>query len=296
MLNRNSLFDLSGRTALVTGASSGLGVTFARALLANGASVVICARRTDRLSAVASDLDPSGERVLAVGCDVADPEQVERMAIMSAERFGRVDVLVNNAGIETEGSPFAERIDDRDFAESIRVNLVGSWHCMRIIGTAMLADGGGGSIINISSIGGLGGSRAMLSPGYSAAKAGIITLTQNMATNWADRGVRVNCIAPGYFPSEMSVFVRTNQPVTEHVTAQVPLGRFGDPAELVGTLLLLASAAGSYITGQTIAVDGGFSATVGARAPARGVYDAWKAWLPDGKGTPLKGREADGQT
>lgn len=288
MLDRNDLFDLSGKTALVTGASSGLGVTFASALLANGASVVICARRTQLLKSVARDLDPSGERVLALPCDVADPSQVARMAARSIDRFGRVDVLVNNAGIDTEGSPFAERITDGDFAETVRVNLLGVWHCTRILGTEMIADGGGGSIINVSSIGGLGGSKAMMSPGYSAAKAGVVNLTQNIAANWADRGIRVNCIAPGYFPSELSEFVRTNPPVTEHVQAQVPIGRFGEPSELIGVLLLLASSAGSYITGQTVNVDGGFSATVGARTPSDELYAAWASWLPGDKGSPLR--------
>ena len=293
MLDRNDMFDLSGKTALVTGASSGLGVTFASALLANGASVVICARRSEMLMRVAEDLDPSGERVLALPCDVADPSQVARLAERAIDRFGRVDVLVNNAGIEAEGSPFAERIADGDFAETVRGNLLGVWHCTRIVGTEMIADGGGGSIINISSIGGLGGSKAMMSPGYSAAKAGVINLTQNIAANWADRGVRVNCIAPGYFPSELSAFVRTNPPVTEHVLAQVPIGRFGEPGELVGVLLLLASSAGSYITGQTVNVDGGFSATVGARTPSDELYAAWRDWLPGDKGSPLgRGRAA----
>ncbi len=292
-LDRKDIFDLSGKTALVTGASSGLGVTLASALLANGASVVICARREGILKSVARDLDPSGERVLALTCDVADPSQVTRMAGRSIERFGRIDVLVNNAGIDAEGSPFPERIADGDFAETVRVNLLGVWHCTRILGTEMIADGGGGSIINISSIGGLGGSKAMMSPGYSAAKAGVINLTQNIAANWADRGIRVNCIAPGYFPSELSEFVRTNPPVTEHVRAQVPIGRFGEPSELAGVLLLLASSAGSYITGQTVNVDGGFSATVGARTPSDELYAAWGNWLPDDKGTPLGRRRGD---
>lgn len=286
MLDRNELFDLAGKTTLVTGASSGLGVTFARALLANGASVVICARREDRLRAVAQELDPSGERVLAVPCDVAEPDQVEALAEQARKRFGPIDVLVNNAGIEAEGSPFAERIADEDFFETVRVNLLGVWHCTRIVGTHMI-EGRGGSIINISSIGGLGGSKGMMSPGYSATKAAVINLTQNVAANWGDRGVRVNCIAPGYFPSEMSEFVRTNPPVTEHVWAQIPVGRFGDPEELVGLLLLLASDAGSYITGQTIAVDGGFSATVGARTPSSDLYEVWEKWLPGDKGKPL---------
>ncbi len=290
MLDRNDLFDLTGKTALITVASSGLGVTFAQAMLANGASVVICARREDRLRAVAQDLDPPGDRVLALRCDVGDPEQVEAVTSAATRRFGRIDVLVNNAGVEAEGSPFAERIADEDFAETVRVNLLGVWHCTRIVGTRMIKGGKGGSIVNISSIGGLGGSKGMMSPGYSATKAAVINLTQNVAANWGDRGVRVNCIAPGYFPSEMSEFVLTNPPVSEHVRAQVPIGRFGDPEELIGALLLLVSDAGRYMTGQTIAVDGGFSATVGARTPSNELYDVWESWLPNDKGRPMSHR------
>ncbi len=287
MLHRTELFDLGGAVALVTGASSGLGVTFARALLANGASVAVCARREGALERVARDLDPSGERVLAVRCDVAEPEQVAAMAERVRGRFGPVEILVNNAGVDVEGGPFAERISDADFAEVVRVNLLGVWHCSRLFGTAMVRRGGG-SIVNISSIGGLGGSRAMLSPGYSAAKAAVINVTQSLAANWSGRGVRVNCIAPGYFPSEMSEFVRGSAPVSEHVLAQVPMGRFGDPEELAGALLLLASGAGGYLTGQTIAVDGGFSATVGARDPSPDLYAEWARWLPDDRGVPME--------
>lgn len=287
METRDSHFDLRGKVAVVTGCSSGLGITFAESLFKNGAKVVICARRENKLISVAKTLDPSGERVIAVKTDITVASDVNSLFAKTQERFKRVDILVNNAGTDAEGTPFAERIDDFDFESTVKVNLIGSWNCSKQAGIHMLSNGSGGSIINIASVAGLGGSKGMLSPGYAAAKAGIVNLTQNLAANWSDRGIRVNCIAPGYFPSEMSTFVRNNPAVTEHVKSQIPLGRFGEPRELIGTLLLLASNAGSYISGQTIAVDGGFSATVGARTPSEKVYKTWEQALGGNKGTRI---------
>jgi len=286
--NHDDQFNLGGKVAIVTGCSSGLGISFAEALLNNGANVVICARREKQLQEVAKKLDPSGQRVIPIKADVTVEDDVQLVFSEANRLFKRLDILVNNAGTDSEGTPFAERIDSSDFEMTLKVNLIGSWNCSKTAGIYMLSSGNGGSIINIASIAGLGGSKGMLSPGYSAAKAGIISLTQNLAANWSDREVRVNCIAPGYFPSEMSTFVRNNPAVTEHVKSQIPLGRFGNPGELKGVLLLLASDAGSYITGQTIAVDGGFSATVGARTPSDAVYKTWAEFLDNDKGTKLQ--------
>ncbi len=288
MPNHATQFDLQGKVAVVTGCSSGLGISFAEALLNNGANVVICARRERQLQQVAKKLDPSRQRVIPIKADVTVEADVQVVFGEANRLFKRVDILVNNAGMDSEGTPFAERIDSSDFEMTLKVNLIGSWNCSKTAGIYMLSSGNGGSIINIASIAGLGGSKGMLSPGYSAAKAGIINLTQNLAANWSDRGVRVNCIAPGYFPSEMSTFVRNNPAVTEHVKSQIPLGRFGKPSELKGVLLLLASDASSYITGQTIAVDGGFSATVGAKTPSDAVYETWAEYLNSDKGTKLQ--------
>ncbi|MBR62015.1 MAG: hypothetical protein CL904_05070 [Dehalococcoidia bacterium] len=288
MSNDANQFDLKGKVAVVTGCSSGLGISFAEELLNNGAYVVICARREKELQQIAKELDPSARRVIPIRADVTVQDDVERLFEETNQIFKRLDILVNNAGMDLEGSPFAERIESDDFEMTIKVNLVGSWNCSKSAGVYMLSSGDGGSIINIASVAGLGGSKAMLSPGYSAAKAGIINLTQNLAANWSDRGVRVNCIAPGYFPSEMSAFVRNNPAVTEHVKSQIPLGRFGNPEELKGVLLLLASDASSYITGQTIAVDGGFSSTVGAMNPPDAVYETWAEFLNGDKGTKIQ--------
>jgi len=286
--NHDDQFNLEGKVAIVTGCSSGLGISFAEALLNNGANVVICARREKQLREVAKSLDPSGQRVIPIKADVTVEDDVQLVFREANRLFKRIDILVNNAGMDSEGTPFAERIDSSDFEMTLKVNLIGSWNCSKTAGIYMLSSGYPGSIINIASIAGLGGSKGMLSPGYSAAKAGIISLTQNLAANWSDRGIRVNCIAPGYFPSEMSTFVRNNPAVAEHVKSQIPLGRFGNPSELKGILLLLASGAGSYITGQTIAVDGGFSATVGARTPSDAVYKTWAGFLDNDKGTKLQ--------
>ncbi len=288
MSNDANQFDLKGKVAVVTGCSSGLGISFAEELLNNGAYVVICARREKELQQIAKELDPSARRVIPIRADVTVQDDVERLFEETNQIFKRLDILVNNAGMDLEGSPFAERIESDDFEMTIKVNLVGSWNCSKSAGVYMLSSGDGGSIINIASVAGLGGSKAMLSPGYSAAKAGIINLTQNLAANWSDRGGRVNCIAPGYFPSEMSAFVRNNPAVTEHVKSQIPLGRFGNPEELKGVLLLLASDASSYITGQTIAVDGGFSSTVGAMNPPDAVYETWAEFLNGDKGTKIQ--------
>lgn len=258
---KKDVFDLSGKVAVVTGASSGLGVTFARALGEHGASVVIAARREARLKALAESMSASGVPTLAVRCDITDPAQVESMVKKTLRRFGRVDVLVNNAGGVMEESPYAEQVTDKGFADTVQVNLLGTWYCTRVVASHMLAQRSG-SIINISSIGGLG-AILPIGPAYSAAKAAVVNLTRILALNWGDRGVRVNAIAPGYFPSETSEPYLTLPGVKAKVSKMSALGRIGEPPELTGALLLFASDAGSFITGQTLAVDGGLSAGLG---------------------------------
>jgi NAD(P)-dependent dehydrogenase (short-subunit alcohol dehydrogenase family) len=252
---------MSGKVAIVTGASSGLGVTFAKALGEHGASVVITARREQRLRKLARSMSADGIPTLAVRCDITHPVQVDSMVKKTLKHFGRVDVLVNNASGVMEESPYAEHVSDKGFEETVRVNLLGTWHCTRAVAPHMLAQRSG-SIINISSIGGLG-AILPIGPAYSAAKGGVGNLTRILALNWGDRGVRVNAIAPGYFPSEMSEPYLTLPGVKAKVSKMAALGRIGEPSELVGALLLLASDAGSFITGQTLAVDGGLSAGLG---------------------------------
>jgi NAD(P)-dependent dehydrogenase (short-subunit alcohol dehydrogenase family) len=287
-----SLFSLTGKTALVTGASYGLGVTFAETLAGAGANLVLAARSLDKLEAVAAKLTAAGHNAFAVKCDVGDPDAVAAMVAAGWQRFGRIDVLVNNAGVAAEAAITPERTPHKLFEKTVRVNLLGTWYCCREVGARQLADGKGGSIINIASIAGLAGV-ADFPSGYQSSKAAVINLTRNLAASWADRGIRVNAIAPGWFKSELTGPVFGIPEYLRWVSEAAPLGRVADAAELKGPLLLLASAAGSFVTGHTLVVDGGLSATgAGGRMPKK-ISDLFAASLPDGLGTHI---EADEQT
>lgn len=195
-------FGLTGRTVLVTGASSGLGAAFADALAAHGADVALAARRAARLEEVATRVSRHGRGVLAVQCDVGDAGQVDGAIAATLERFGRLDVLVANAGVAVDGGPLPERLPDALFEETVRVNLLGLWYCCRRAGAEMLRRGSG-SIVTVSSVAGPAG-LPNFPPAYQATKAAVINLTRNLAASWAGRGVRVNALAPGWFPSEMA--------------------------------------------------------------------------------------------
>lgn len=277
------IFGVRGRTAVVTGASSGLGTVFARALAARGANVVLAARRVDRLREVADAIAEDGGAALAVGCDVAEHEQVERLLDEATARFGRVDVMVNNAGTVGDGGPTPERLPHELFEHTIRVNLMGVWYGCRAAGSRMLADGGGGSIINVSSVLGTGGQQNYPAA-YQASKAGVINLTRTLALSWADRGVRVNALAPGWFPSEMTEPFLAMPPFLQSIMDQQPTGRLGDPDELVGPLLFLASDASSYVSGTTLVVDGGMSASYGATRHPAALEELFAEVIPDGLG------------
>ena len=259
MSSISKLFDLTGRTAVVTGASYGLGITFAEALAEQGANLVLAARSEDKLKEVAAKLNAAGHKAIAVKCDVSDSAQVKNLMQAAVARFGRIDVLVNNAGIVGEAGMAPERIPDEVFAATIQVNLVGLWYCCRHAAQYMLADGKGGAIINNASVAGIVG-LANFPAAYQAAKAGVINLTRNLACSWADRGVRVNALCPGWFPSEMTGPAFSAPGFTEWAAHMAPLNRIGRPEELVGALIYLASDASSFVTGQALAVDGGLTA------------------------------------
>ena len=283
MANRDPLFDITGKTAIVTGASSGLGVTFATVLAERGANVVLAARRTERLQEVAEKIAQGGGKAISVMCDVSDSAQVKHMVATAVERFGRVDILVNNAGQSVDGGPVPERLPDEMFEQTVRVNLLGTWYCCREVGAHMLRDGKGGSIINISSSAGVGGQQNS-PPAYQATKAAVINLTRNLACSWGDRGVRVNAIAPGWFPSEMTEPSFAAPAFFERIKGQSPMGRVGDPSELAGALLLLASNASSFMTGHTLVVDGGLTASVGAPPFSEEIFAEFAATVPNGLG------------
>jgi NAD(P)-dependent dehydrogenase (short-subunit alcohol dehydrogenase family) len=255
----SKLFDLTGKTAVLTGASYGLGVTFGEALAEQGANLVLAARSEDKLQQLAKKLNAAGHKAIAVKCDVSDSGQVKNLMEAAVARFGRIDVLVNNAGIVGEAGMAPERIPDEVFEATVQVNLVGLWYCCRHAAQYMLADGKGGSIVNNASVAGIVG-LANFPAAYQAAKAGVINLTRNLACSWADRGVRVNALAPGWFPSEMTGPAFSAPGFVEWATRMAPLNRIGRPEELIAPLLFLASNASSFVTGQVLAVDGGLTA------------------------------------
>jgi len=281
-------FDLTGRVALVTGASSGLGAVFARALADAGASLVLAARRLDRLEALADEIRRGGRSAAAVACDVTDPDQVERAAQRALDEFGALDIAVANAGAAPEGLSLPERVPPALFEESLRVNLLGTWFTCQSAGRRMLA-AGRGSIVIISSVMGAAGA-ANFPPAYQLSKAGSDAMTRMLAASWADRGVRVNALAPGWFPSELTERL-FDSPFKPRIDSQSAMGRVGDPDELVGPLLLLASDASSYMTGQVIFVDGGLSASMGATPYPPELYDIHAAIMPAGLGVPIRAEQ-----
>jgi NAD(P)-dependent dehydrogenase (short-subunit alcohol dehydrogenase family) len=256
MKNIQELFDLTGRVAVVTGASSGLGVTFAKGLAVAGAKVVLAARRLDRLEKLALELEEMGHQALAVACDVTDEKDVDRLVTATMNHFARLDILVNNAGIGNVAPAEDEKLEN--FRRVMDVNVTGSFLCTQRCGRVMLK-AGKGSIINVASMLGLVGIGVSPQTSYNTSKAAIINMTREIAIQWARSGIRVNAIAPGWFPTELTEGLFSDESGKQFVNRRTPLARAGEPEELLGTLLLLASDASSYIIGETIVVDGGWT-------------------------------------
>ena len=262
MSTLTKLFELTGKTAIVTGASYGLGVTFSTALAEQGANVVLAARSVDKLEQLRERIVRAGAKALAVRCDVSDAAQVRELVHAAVKSFGRLDIMVNNAGIVPDAGMKPERIPNDVFESNVRTNLVGTWYGCREAAQVMLADGKGGSIINNASVAGLSGLGDFPSA-YQASKAAVLNLTRNLACSWANRGVRVNALAPGWFPSEMTAGAFSLPTFLDWARKMAPMGRIGKPEELVPALLFLASDASSFVTGTTLVVDGGISASSG---------------------------------
>jgi NAD(P)-dependent dehydrogenase (short-subunit alcohol dehydrogenase family) len=243
------LFSLQGRTAVVTGASTGLGARFATVLAEAGATVFAAARRVDRIKAMA-EREP---RIRPVACDVSVPEDRDALVRAAVAETGRLDVLVNNAG--APGATRAEDESPADFADVLAVNLVAPFHLAKLAAAAHVT-----SIVNVSSILGVVSTAPIGGASYAASKAGLIGLTRELAGQWGAAGVRVNALAPGWFRSEMTEGLFADEQASRWVGRNTMLGRGGEREELDGALLFLASDASSYCTGQVLVVDGGWTA------------------------------------
>jgi NAD(P)-dependent dehydrogenase (short-subunit alcohol dehydrogenase family) len=246
------LFSLDGKVAVVTGASSGLGVAFAQAFAEAGANVALGARRVDRLGDTADLVEAAGRSAISVATDVASPEDCQALVDAAVQEFGQVDVLINNAGIGTAVP--ATRETPEQFRQVIDVNLNGCYWMAQSCARVMQP---GSSIINISSVLGLT-TAGLPQAAYAASKAGLIGLTRDLAQQWTGRkNIRVNAIAPGFFTSEMTDTYPEGY--LDNQMTRIPAGRKGDPRELAATAVFLASDAAGYITGQTLPVDGGMT-------------------------------------
>src|SRR5215469_5442126 len=250
------LLDLTGRVAIVTGGSIGLGRQMAAGLAEMGANLVLCARKAERCQQAAEELRPLGVKAIAAACDVKSQASIQGVVDTALAEFGRIDILINNAGISW-GTP-AEEMSLEDWNKVIETNLTGTFLCAQAVGIVMIRQGRG-KIINIASIAGLGGAPPELPAiGYSASKGGVISFTKDLACKWAIHNVQVNAIAPGWFPTHMS-----NRIIERHqelFLSHIPARRFGNEHDLKGAAVFLASDASNYVTGHVLVVDGGQTA------------------------------------
>ncbi|MGC1447209.1 MAG: glucose 1-dehydrogenase [Xanthobacteraceae bacterium] len=246
------IFDLHGKVAMVTGASSGLGLRFAQCLAENGAAVALVARRVDRLKALAAQIEKAGGKAVPIEADVRDRAAMAQAFDAAEALLGPVTILVNNAGVAHSGR--AVEMPEDEWRRVLSVNLDAVFFCAQEAARRMLAAGKAGAIVNIASVLGLGVGKGAVA--YATAKAGVIQLTKAMALELAFKGIRVNAIAPGWFVTDLNREYLEGEAGAK-LKREIPIGRFGEEGDLDGPLLLLASDAGRFVTGATIVADGG---------------------------------------
>jgi 2-deoxy-D-gluconate 3-dehydrogenase len=255
-MTTNALFDLDGTVALVTGGNGGIGRGIALGLASAGADVVIAARDAAKTRAVVAEVEALGRRAVGVACDVLVRADVEAAVEAARAAFGRLDILVSNAGVAGGGPP--ESLSEATWDRVVDTNLKAVFVCAQLA-HALLKAGGRGKVINIGSEYSLFGSPTVLP--YAASKGGVVQLTKSLAAAWASDGIQVNAIIPGWITTDMTAGVKRNEAFYRGIIERTPSGRFGEPEELAGAAIFLASHASDFITGQSVVVDGGYSIT-----------------------------------
>lgn len=255
-MKTKELFDLTGRVAIVSGGATGLGRQMAEGLAEMGANIVLCARKKERCEQAAAQFQALGVKTLALGCDVRNADDIQKVVEATAAAFGKIDILINNAGASW-GAP-VEEMRLEHWNKVIETNLTGTFLFSQAVGKIMIPQRRG-KIINIASIAGMRGAPPEFQAiGYHASKGGVVTFTKDLACKWAAHNIHVNALAPGWFPTNMSgVVIERNR---EALRQRIPLGRFGGEFDLKGAAVFLASAASDFVTGHILAVDGGQSA------------------------------------
>jgi len=250
------MFCLTGKTMIVTGASRGIGEAIAKGFARAGANIILVSRNLSALERVAREIEGLGRKALAISADIGNPEDIEKVVETTLKVFPRIDVLLNNAGI----SPVLKKAEEmalKEWEEIVRVNLTGSFLFCQTVGNVMIKQGGG-KIINMVSVGAVVGFPRQI--GYCATKGGILQMTRVLAIEWAKHNIQVNAIGPAYIETELTQGMRESKVISESLLRRTPMGRFGKPEEVVGAAIYLASDASSYVTGQTLFVDGGWLA------------------------------------